>query len=110
MTQRHKYYELMGYTAATHHYLNAEATRHYTNINKAKRLYITVANRGVITPSLQAKVPLTKELSNKAQHVFILDKLNKSPAYTSASYAMIIVLQYFDVCWYLTSYAVAWSC
>ena len=74
-TPTHNYYEGLGYTSITHHYIDPEAAQHCTDITKVKGLDATVANGGVITPSLQAKVPLAKQLSNNAHHTFILDKL-----------------------------------
>ena len=71
----HNYYEALGYTAATKHYIDPEASKHCTIIIKAHGPDVIVANGGIITPSLQAKVTLSKELSNKAQYVFILDDL-----------------------------------
>ena len=43
------------------------------HLTKADGPDVTVSNRGIITPSLQAKVP--KKLSNKTQYLFILDEL-----------------------------------
>ena len=68
-------YEVLGGTAVAHHYLEHEAAKHGDNITKIGGLYFTVENRDTITPSLQAKVPLSKELSNKTHHAFILDEM-----------------------------------
>ena len=61
-TPTHNYYKALGDTSTTHHYLESEATKHCTNITKVDGPDITVANGGVITPSLQENVPLAKEL------------------------------------------------
>ena len=71
----HNYYEALGDTATTHHYLESKATNYCTNITIEDGPDVTISNEDVITTSLQAKIPLTKELSNKAQHAFILDDL-----------------------------------
>ena len=56
----HNYYKVLGDIATTHHYLESESTKKCTNIAKVDGPDVTVANGGVVTPSLQAKVPLAK--------------------------------------------------
>ena len=74
-TPTHNYYKVLGDTAATYHYLDPEDAKHCTNITKEDRQEVTVTNGGVITPSLQSKIPLHKVLSNERYNTFILDEM-----------------------------------
>ena len=56
-TPTHNYYKAPEDTATTHHYLESEDAKYFTNIKKEDGPDITVTNGGVITPYLQVKPP-----------------------------------------------------
>ena len=51
-TPTHNYYEEIGYTTATHQYIESEAAKSCTEITKEDGSDIAVKNGGVITASL----------------------------------------------------------
>ena len=65
-TPTHNRYEALANTAATHTFLEDEATPFCTEISPAPGPEFQVTNGQSITPHIQATMPLAKELSKKA--------------------------------------------
>ena len=59
-TPTHSYYKALGYTAATYHYLESEATSHCIDITKADGPDVTVTSGGVINLLYKSRFPLQK--------------------------------------------------
>ena len=68
-------YNWLAGTAATHNYFSEDAIEYCNNIKPAHDPYVKVANGDVITPTSQAKIQLSSELSDEVQHVFMLNDL-----------------------------------
>ena len=65
ITPTHNYYEALGDTSTSHHYLKYETTNNCTNITKVDIPDDTAAKGGVIISSLQANVPLAKNYQTR---------------------------------------------
>ena len=62
-------------TAAAHNYFSEDATEYCNNIKPANGPHVKAATGDGITPTLQAKIKLSSDLLDEAQHVFIFNDL-----------------------------------
>ena len=62
-------------TAENHNYFSEDTTDYYENTKPVSSPHVKVANGNIITPTGQAKIKLSSELSDEAQHVFMFDDL-----------------------------------
>ena len=68
-------YTVLGDTAASYHYIEQAAVPHFTDIKPTSGPIVPEANGERIQPLAQAQLPLTPDLSAKAQHTYISDDL-----------------------------------
>ena len=74
-TTTNNYYVALADTAATHNYLEDEATKFCDKLKLAYGPSVKIANGNIITPTHQGTLRLSENLSTESQHSYVIDGL-----------------------------------